>query len=429
LRSDRRTGRGLTEETLFEHGPPPGAPLTPRLLANRPFLWLVLSSGVFNLGTWAYFAAVWADAAYRFDATPAQMSILLASFSVPFVLFVPIQGILVDRWSPKWLFIGGLLVGTSALIPAWMGDSLPALYLSSFLVGAGLGAVMPARSAMTGLLVPQRHLVQANGMLSGAVQASLIVGPLAGGLLLRSFGSGVVYTSVVPIMLLSAAIGLLVPDRRQGGERPALRLRELADGALTSWRIPELRLLLWLAGVAWMVVNVYWILQPLYAKDQLHVGGDAVAYMWSAQGAGAFVASVLLYRVRDGSGRELRFIGIGLTLCGFGFLGFAATSSYAIATVAMVVHGSGFSVFFSSSLALIQRLAGEEQRGRVTSIFAVLQEGTAIVAALIMVALGDLVEVRPSLLAGAVLIGAAGALGLVALRRLRRMVRMPGRDG
>jgi hypothetical protein len=84
-----------------------------------------------------------------------------------------------------------------------------------------------------------------------------------------------------------------------------------------------------------------------------------------------------------------------------------------------VLYGGGFSVFFSSSLALMQRLAGEEKRGRVTSIFAVLQEGTAIFAALAMIALGDLVRVRPWLLAIAILIGVAGILGLGALARMR----------
>ena len=98
-----------------------------------------------------------------------------------------------------------------------------------------------------------------------------------------------------------------------------------------------------------------------------------------------------------------------------GLLLFAATSSLPVAYAGTILYGAGFSMFFSSSLALVQRLAGEEKRGRVTSVFAVLQEGSALVVAAAVVGLGDLVVVRPSIVASAVLLGATGILGLAAL--------------
>src|SRR5438132_12284717 len=111
--------QGRTEETLFDHAPPPGAPLPPHLLADRPFLWLVLATGVANLAFWAYFGAVWAEAPYRFHANQAQMSILLASFSGPLLLLVPLQGVLVGRSRPQWLFTIGVVLGIAAVPPAW----------------------------------------------------------------------------------------------------------------------------------------------------------------------------------------------------------------------------------------------------------------------------------------------------------------------
>ena len=138
--------RGGVEETLFDHAPPPGGPLRPALLADRPFLWLVLATGVSNLAFWAYFGAMWAEAPYRFHANQAQMSILLASFSGPLVLWVPFQGILVDRWSPKWLFTLGVASGVVAIPFAWGADSIRWLYLSSLFAGSGVAAITPARA-------------------------------------------------------------------------------------------------------------------------------------------------------------------------------------------------------------------------------------------------------------------------------------------
>src|SRR5438067_11613247 len=112
------------------------------------------------------------------------MSILLASVSGALVLLVPFQGILVDRWSPKWLFTLGVTMGVAAVPFAWGASSIHWLYLSSFFMGSGIAAIAPARSALTGLLIEDRRLVQANGMLSGANQLALVIGPFTGGFVL-----------------------------------------------------------------------------------------------------------------------------------------------------------------------------------------------------------------------------------------------------
>src|SRR5205823_283418 len=192
----------------------------------RPFLWLVLATGVANLAFWAYFGAMWAEAPYRFHANQAQMSILLASFSGPLVLLVPFQGILVDRWSPKWLFTLGIGLAMAAIPPAWGASSIRWLYLSSLLMGSGIAAIVPARSALTGLLVEERRLVQANGMLSGAIQLALVIGPFTAGIVLRTAGTDALYPGVLAVAVVALGLAFVIPDRRQGGVKPALSLRD-----------------------------------------------------------------------------------------------------------------------------------------------------------------------------------------------------------
>src|SRR5438105_12297908 len=134
--SDTRAEIVMPDEALVEPTIPRGVGGPPHLFTNRPFLWLVLGTGVGSLAFWSYFGALWADASFTLHATPAQMSILLGAFSVPFVVFVPLQGLLVDRWSPKWMIVWGYVVGVGAIPLAWAAGSLGLLYLSSFLVGA-----------------------------------------------------------------------------------------------------------------------------------------------------------------------------------------------------------------------------------------------------------------------------------------------------
>ena len=54
----------------------------------------------------------------------------------------------------------------------------------------------------------------------------------------------------------------------------------------------------------------------------------------------------------------------------------------------------------------------------MTSVFAILQEGTGLVASAVIVSLGSVVVVRPTLLLSGVVMGLVGILGLGALSRL-----------
>ena len=80
LVNDRHDDRGYPEEVLLETPRPhPDSGRPPRLLAIRPFLWLVLGETLANIGLWAFFIASECDAAFRFDATPGQFGILISS--------------------------------------------------------------------------------------------------------------------------------------------------------------------------------------------------------------------------------------------------------------------------------------------------------------------------------------------------------------
>ncbi len=409
---------GLPEEMLLEHTIPHGGALPPHLLTNRPFLWLVLGEGVAALAFWAFLAAMFAEAAFQFHATPAQMSLMLASFSLPFVLFTPIQGVLVDRGSPKWLNVFGYVIFVGAVPVAATAGSLPLLYLASLLVGLADATIQPARSALTGLLVEEHSLVQANGMLSAAIQLALVLGPLVGGVLIRTSGVRAVYLVALAVSVLSLPFFVLVPDRRHGGERPAIRLRDLGDGVRTSWRKPELRVLLFLAGAMFLMLNVFFALEPLFIKDTLHRGKDALPFLWSTHGAGALIGAIFVTRTKRGTGLELAFVGAGLVAAALGMLLYVGVATYPVALAATALMGGGFSFYFAPSLALIQRVAGGEQRGRVTSVFGVLQEGMGLVSSLSIVALGGIVVVRPTLAGTALLLGLTGLLGLRAFARL-----------
>ncbi len=330
-----------------------------------------------------------------------------------------------DRWSPKWLNFGGYVTIGAAIAVGWYGSTLPWMYLSSFLVGLGAAAIEPARSAMTGLLVPEKDLVRANGVLAVAFQASLLGGTLLGGVLLERFGSQTVFAVSFGLTLVSLPLAAVVPDVRQRGEIPDLTLHDLTRGMRTAWRLPELRLLLFVTAIGWMVFNAFFVLEPLYIRYVLGRPDEAVLYLWSAHGFGAILGAIAVARFKDASGKELILVGGGVLTSGLGLLLYAGPAIYQLSFIGAAFMGAGLAYMFPPALALVQRVVEEEERGRVSAVLLSLQEFMALVGSLLIIIFGlsnDAVQ--------AVLIGVAVAMVLVGLLGLRAVRRMRSRtDG
>ena len=386
-------------------------------LFGGPFRWLVLAHGFSGLAFWSFYGTVFAEAAFRFGAGTAEMAILGASLSVPFILGSLLQGLVVDRWSPKWLSFIGCFLLAAAIPMAWLAGSLVLLFASSFVVGAAFATIEPARSALTALLIPSARLVRANGAISVSFQTSLVVGTLGGGLLLDLSGAGTVYAAALASTAVALGLLLLIPDVRQTGERPALALGDLRAGARTAWADRRLRLLLIVTVSGWTLINVFFVLEPLFVRRVLHQGGDAVLYLWGAHGTGALLGAIALSRTARGTGREVTLVCAGVAAVGVGILVYTGVGLYRVALVAAGISGCGFALFYPPLLALIQRVVSEEQRGRVTGLFVALQETMGLVSSLALLALAPLIVVRPTMVGSSMVLVTIGLLGVRAARR------------
>jgi MFS family permease len=393
---------------------PPSAPVF-----HGAFRWVVLAQGFSALAFFAYFGTMFAEATYRFGASTSDLAVLGVALSVPFILGSLLQGLVVDRWSPKWMSVIGYAMQFSAVPVALAASSLPWLWVSGFMVGAAFATIEPSRSALTSLLVPERDLVRANGTLATAFQLSLVLGTLGGGWLLQVWNEHAVYVVAAGAAVLPPICMLAVPDVRQHGERPALSVRDLRRGAAMAWHHPQLRILAVVTVTGWFMVNVFFVLEPLFVKDVLGRGGDNLLYLWSAHGAGALIGAIALTRARRTAGREAALTCAGVALIGFGIFVYTAVGVYWVALAASALSGAGFALLFPPLLALIQRVMPEEQRGRVTSVFVSLQESAGLASSLALLVLGGLVVVQPTLVAAGALLTVIGLVGL------RAVVRMP----
>jgi predicted MFS family arabinose efflux permease len=388
----------------------------PRLLTNRPFLWLVLGDSFAQLGRWAFFLAVLADATYRFDATPAQVSLVIGLFSLPLILVSPLHGAVADRASAKWLLVATSFASISVPLVVLSSTSLAWLYAGSALYGAIHAAELPARGAMVPRLVAKDRLVQANGMLSGALAVQMIVGPGVAALLARVGGPTAPYYVTLVAAIVAGCSFLVMPDRRRA-EPPARRgmFADVSAGLREAWRSPGLRTLLFLDLSVWFLIGLLISLEPSYIRRELGLGEDFLGLVWSTYGAGELIGALLLSRVRRGGGRELVLAARGLLLAAVGFLIYVTVVVPWTVIAANVVFGIGFPFFTASAQAMIQRVAGHP--GKVSAAFSMVGEAGPVTGALLLAGVGGALSVRGWLLgAGVLFAGVALAASAVSRR-------------
>jgi predicted MFS family arabinose efflux permease len=415
--NEERREQGYAEEVLLETPRPhPDSGRPPRLLAIRPFLWLVLGEMLANVGLWSFFVASEGDAVFRLDASPSQLGILISSYSIAFIPASPAFGLLADRWSPKRLLILAHGAAIGILFVGSLAPSLPWLYAATAMFGFAEAVVWPARGALVPLLVDEDRLVQANGMMGVAWQVPLVIGPALAAVVVRTLGPDAPYYMAMIAVALAIPLYALVPDRRK--VRPDQReafFTDLASGFREALRTPILRSLIVRAIVAYLLLGMVITLEALFVRETLDRGQDFLGIIFSVTGAGAALGSLALVVLKHGVGREHLLMAIGLTGGGVGYVLYIGTSSPAIALVGSFLFGAGFTFFSSPGQALIQRVAAHP--GKVTSVYAMLSEGGPLVAALMVAILGRFIAVQPWLVGSAILFTVLGLSSLPGARR------------
>ncbi|OIQ73532.1 putative bacilysin exporter BacE [mine drainage metagenome] len=168
-------------------------------------------------------------------ATPSSLSMVLVAQAIPLVIFLPIGGVLADRFrravvvSSTDIILSVVVFGIAAL---FQFGHARILYLVILNAMAGILNALwwPAFPGLTPSVVSQDQLQSANAYMQAVSNLGIIVGSAMGGILVASFGSG-------PAMAFDAftflVAGLLVWKLRSYSEvktESASMIHELRSG-------------------------------------------------------------------------------------------------------------------------------------------------------------------------------------------------------
>jgi MFS family permease len=333
-------------------------------------------------GTWVQnVAQAWL--VLQLTHSAGAVGVLAACQFAPFAVLGLLGGVISDRLDNRRTLIGtqaasmlcaALLAGLALahVATVWEVDAVAAL--------SGLVMVLdtPSRQAFTMQMVGRRELPNAVALNSSLFNASRIMGPGLGGLIIAAGGVGLCflinaasYLAVLAALLLMRP-GELHPVVRQQ-TRPTV-LRGLRDGLAYAWATPPVLLVLVLMLVVSTVSINFNVLLPVLTSHTLYAGAQVFGLLSACFGAGALTGALLSATLGRASWPVL--LGGAATL-GAGELLLAPQRSLLPALLILAVMGVAFSLYTSNSNSTLQLHVPDHLRGRVLSLYAYVFFGTA----------------------------------------------------
>jgi EmrB/QacA subfamily drug resistance transporter len=188
--------------------PQPGTPV-PR---PWPALWalvvgffmIIIDSTIVTIATPAILEHFQADISQVIWVTSAY----LLAYAGPLL----ITGRLGDRLGPKNVYLAGLLVFTLASLWCGLSGSIEVLIVARAVQGLGAALMTPQTMAVITRTFPPQNRGTAMGVWGAVAGVAVLVGPIAGGLLVDSLGWQWIFFVNVPIGVVAFAAALrLVP--------------------------------------------------------------------------------------------------------------------------------------------------------------------------------------------------------------------------
>ena len=270
------------------------------LFANANFRWLLGGGLLSMLGDqFTLLALPWLVLTLSRD--PLVLGTVLALGSLPRAIFILVGGALVDRYSPKrvlWLtkWINFALLGLLAALVASGRITLPGVYGLTLAIGLATAFSYPAGSAILPQTVPPALLQPANGVLMGARQLVLLLGPVLAGLLVTSGSDPALGRAGLAWAFgfdaFSFAVSAWTLSRVQAApaeaKPPQPVLGAIVEALRACWQDRELRaLFLYFAAIAFFVGGPIQVALPVLASERLPGGAAALGLMLAAHGLGA----------------------------------------------------------------------------------------------------------------------------------------------
>ena len=299
---------------------------------------------------------------------------------LPRVLFSAFGGAVVDRADRKTIFVitqcafflMALFLGVMhhlGLIRVWH------LLMISGLTGFFVSFEQPVRQSILHHLVPREDLPNAVTLYQMVFNGSMLFGPSIGGMLIPWIDTkGCFFVATIGNLIVLITIFLIKIARSRPTSGATSVTQDMFEGLKVAWQTPIFLALLTVLAVVSFCTKPYTQFMPVFARDILQVGAPGLGVLLMAPGAGAIVGGLTLASARRlPQPHYLLFFlaaGFGTTI-----VFFASSTNFILSIVFLFVAGGFQTTFLSSIATLLQVHTTELNRGRIMSMFGLINRG------------------------------------------------------
>ncbi|MFM0175733.1 MDR family MFS transporter [Paraburkholderia sediminicola] len=342
---------------------------------------------------------------------------VFSSFLLTQTAMTVVFGKLADLYGRKPTMLVGIAIFLVGSVLAGFARSMPAMIAFRLIQGVGAGAIQPVALTIVGDLYPARERGKIQGYLASVWAIAAVIGPMAGGMLIRDLSWAWIFWINIPIGLASAAGFIAFLHEQERRERPSI---DILGAALFAACIGALMVALTSAGTSvstltilefalFVIFGALFILQEQRAADPMIsfslwgyrpiaacnaatvLSGMALMgltsflpmYVQGVLGRSPVVAGLALTMIMVGwptgatiAARSFHRIGLRRTLIAgsvflpIGAVVFAALtpqSTPLVAGIGSLIMGFGMGIVSVSSLILIQEIVKPSERGSATA--------------------------------------------------------------
>ena len=399
-----------------------------RALQHRNYRLFFSGQTVSLVGTWiTRIATSWL--VYRLSGSVFLLGIVGFFGQIPTLLLAPFAGVLVDRWDRHRILIVTQVLSmlqSMGLAMLTFAGAITVTHVLLLQLAQGIINAFdtPARQAFVVQMVGDRNdLPNAIALNSSMVNASRIIGPSIGGILIAAFGEAWCFTvDAISYVAVIASLVAMRIDKPSTGRRDTRVWEELRAGfSYVTHFAPARDSLLLLALIATMGMP-YTVLMPAIASKILHGGAHTLGYLMTASGVGALAGAFYLASRRSvlGLGRAIVIASItfGASLIAFSFSRWLWVSLLVLPFI-----GGGMMVEMASTNTILQTIVDDSMRGRVMAFYTMAFLGTAPLGSLLAGFAADHIGPMKTILVGGFSCVLGASVFAVRLPMLRARVR------
>jgi MFS family permease len=241
-------------------------------------------------------------------------------------------------------------------------------------IAALVGAIdSPTRTAIIPNLVGIDRLAGALSLNIVLFQTTLVAGPAIGGLVIAHLGLPQAYSvDVITFSAALIAVALLPPQGHSSTQRER-PVAAILRGLQFTLHQPVI-----LGGFAMdlaaMIFGLPRAVFPVLAATTFHAGAQGLGLLYAAPGFGAVLAALSSGPLAR-SKRLGRIIVVAIAVWGAVVITFGFARAFWVALVLLVVAGAADSVSTVCRTTIMQRIAPDELRGRLSSLYFMIVAG------------------------------------------------------